>query len=302
MKLDTFCQLIVLFFLFSVVGWIMEVTLKFIQFRRFINRGFLIGPYCPIYGCGVVLVTVLVGGFVGRNGTIGEIFLVGMVICGGIEYFSSWYMEKMFHARWWDYSQKPMNLSGRIWIGNLLLFGLACVIIVKWVDPLFFAWIENWSRGLLRGFAVGVAVIMISDFTASHIFMNLVKKEIDSQTGDNTEAITTQIHELLKDKQLLIRRIHQAYPNMQARPHHLVERYRKAKAEFKEARHNAAVVLKEAAKKKRASIKLDEELELRLREAASRQREAARKLRDIQRRLSVRKKDILSDLYDNSDN
>ena len=56
------CQLIVLYFVFSVLGWMMEVTLKYIQYHRFINRGFLIGPYCPIYGSGVVLVTVLVGG------------------------------------------------------------------------------------------------------------------------------------------------------------------------------------------------------------------------------------------------
>lgn len=60
------CQLIVLYFVFSVLGWMMEVTLKYIQYHRFINRGFLIGPYCPIYGSGVVLVTVLVGGLVGR--------------------------------------------------------------------------------------------------------------------------------------------------------------------------------------------------------------------------------------------
>ena len=59
------CQLIILYFVFSCLGWMMEVTLKYIQYHRFINRGFLIGPYCPIYGCGVVLVTVLVGGFIG---------------------------------------------------------------------------------------------------------------------------------------------------------------------------------------------------------------------------------------------
>ena len=120
------CQLIVLFFVFSVLGWMMEVTLKYIQYHRFINRGFLIGPYCPIYGSGVVLVTVLVGGLIGiRGGTPGEIFLAGFFICGGLEYFISWYMEKAFHARWWDYSRKPMNLNGRVWIGNLMLFGLA---------------------------------------------------------------------------------------------------------------------------------------------------------------------------------
>lgn len=125
------CILVITFFVFSVLGWLMEVMLKYIQFHRFINRGFLIGPYCPIYGCGVVVISVVVGGIFGKHGTYGDIFLAGVVICGALEYFVSWYMEKAFHARWWDYSGKPMNLNGRIWIGNLVLFGLASVIIVK---------------------------------------------------------------------------------------------------------------------------------------------------------------------------
>lgn len=100
------CQLIILFFIFSVVGWMIEVTLKYIQYHRFINRGFMIGPYCPIYGSGVVAITVCVGGLVGVTGSVGDTFLAGFVICGALEYFTSWYMEKLFHARWWDYSKK----------------------------------------------------------------------------------------------------------------------------------------------------------------------------------------------------
>lgn len=73
--LDTVCTLILMFFVFSCAGWIMEVVLKYFEFHRFINRGFLIGPYCPIYGFGVVAVTVVVGGMVGRHGTLGEVFL-----------------------------------------------------------------------------------------------------------------------------------------------------------------------------------------------------------------------------------
>lgn len=63
---QTIAELIVLFFCYSVAGWCMEVILKYIQFHRFINRGFLIGPYCPIYGSGAVVVTVLVGGLIGN--------------------------------------------------------------------------------------------------------------------------------------------------------------------------------------------------------------------------------------------
>ena len=181
------CQLIVLYFVFSVLGWMMEVTLKYIQYHRFINRGFLIGPYCPIYGSGVVLVTVLVGGLVGiRGGTPGEIFLAGFFICGGLEYFISWYMEKAFHARWWDYSQKPMNLNGRVWIGNLMLFGLASVVIVVWIDPVYFRLIEKLPLFWLHFAAIAIVTLLVSDCVVSHVMMDIVRREIDAQEGDST--------------------------------------------------------------------------------------------------------------------
>ena len=94
---QTIAELIVLFFCYSVAGWCMEVILKYIQFHRFINRGFLIGPYCPIYGSGAVVVTVLVGGLIGNASYI-VTFLASFVLCGVLEYFVSWYMEKMFHG------------------------------------------------------------------------------------------------------------------------------------------------------------------------------------------------------------
>ena len=142
------CQLIILFFIFSIVGWMIEVTLKYFQYHRFINRGFMIGPYCPIYGSGVVAITVCVGGLVGLDGSIGDTFLAGFFICGALEYFTSWYMEKLFHARWWDYSRKPMNLNGRVWIGNLILFGIASVAVVRIIDPVYFRLIEKTALRL----------------------------------------------------------------------------------------------------------------------------------------------------------
>ena len=78
---QTIAELIVLFFCYSVAGWCMEVILKYIQFHRFINRGFLIGPYCPIYGSGAVVVTVLVGGLIGNASYI-VTFLASFVLCG----------------------------------------------------------------------------------------------------------------------------------------------------------------------------------------------------------------------------
>lgn len=242
--MQLFYQFILLIFIFSVIGWLIEVILKFIQYHRFINRGFMIGPYCPIYGFGVAGVTILVGGFIGRHGTIPETFLAGFVICGFLEYMTSYYMEKMFHARWWDYSNKPMNLHGRIWIGNLILFGIASVLIVRWIAPHYFRFINQFNPKLLAIFAWIILVIMATDFTISHILMNSVKKEIDSSQGDNTELISREIHAILRNRNVLIRRIHEAYPDFRVIPDRFRQKYIAAKHEFLSARKEYKALLK----------------------------------------------------------
>lgn len=241
--MQLFYEFVIMLFIFSILGWIMEVTLKFIQYHRFINRGFLIGPYCPIYGFGVVGVTILVGGLIGRAGTYPETFMAGFIICGFLEYMTSFYMEKMFHARWWDYSNKPMNLHGRIWIGNLILFGIASVIIVKFIDPYYFNYIETVNPFAVSIIAWMIIILMVGDYILSHILMNIVKKEIDNSTGDNTEEISRQIHELLRNRSALQRRILQAYPDFRVLPHNFVEKYKQAKKDYQKARKEFISVL-----------------------------------------------------------
>lgn len=253
-----FNKLVILFFIFSVLGWMMEVTLKYIQLHRFINRGFLIGPYCPIYGGGVVAVTVLVGGLIGYKGTLIETFFAGFVICGALEYFTSWYMEKLFHARWWDYSQKPMNLYGRIWIGNLILFGIASVIIVKGIAPAYFNWIDKANPHIVSILALIIIVVILTDAIVSHFLLNIVKTEIDNTQGDDTEEISKDIHALLSNRSLLIRRIHEAYPNLEARPTRLTRRLKQAKKEL-------AMIKKELKQKRSELLSLADQQELKKR-------------------------------------
>ena len=281
---------ILVFFLFSVAGWVMEVTLKFIQYHRFINRGFLIGPYCPIYGWGAVTVTVLVGGVLAREGTYGETFLAGTVICGALEYFTSWYMEKVFHARWWDYSQKPMNLHGRIWIGNLLLFGGASVVIVKLIVPLLLYWFHTWPPLLVKILGQNVVVIMLTDYVVSHFLMNVVKKQIDSQEGDSTEEIARQVRALLKNRGLLVRRIQSAYPNAQPRSKRLVAQWKEAKKNFKsaeqelkQARKNAALEAKE--KLQSLELRSGQSWKKRAEEAEASRKAARQRLRLTEKKL-----------------
>lgn len=261
--MQLFYEFVIMAFIFSILGWLMEVTLKYIQYHRFIDRGFLIGPYCPIYGFGVVAVTILVGGLIGWKGTILETFMAGFVICGFLEYMTSFYMEKMFHARWWDYSTKPMNLNGRIWIGNLILFGIASVVIVRFIAPHYFEFIDKIDPSILTILAWTILVVMSADYVLSHVLMNIVKKEIDNTSGDNTEEISLRMHELLKNRSLLQRRIYQAYPDFKAIPQDLKERYNQAKKEYKKARKEFKAVLAQ-----RFNANFDKDLFLKARENA----------------------------------
>ena len=265
------------------------MTLKYIQFRRFINRGFLIGPYCPIYGWGAVTVTLLVGGLIARKGTVWETFLAGMVLCGALEYFTSWYMEKRFHARWWDYSQKPMNLHGRIWIGNLLLFGAACVIIVQVIDPALFGWMKEWDPLVLRIAALTVAAVMLGDYTAAHFLMGMVRRSIDDQPGDNTEEITKQVRVLLRDHTLFIRRLQQAYPDLRAYPQRLTRQLQETRRAYKQAAKQVKQTLRQAAKARKKGLEVG--LEARLEQAMAIKKEARAKLKEIQQRLTIHREE-----------
>ena len=99
-----------LFLTYAFLGWCMEVTCKLIQFKRFINRGFLVGPYCPIYGWGALAITLLLQRY---TNDIIVLFVMAVIVCSFIEYFTSYFMEKKYHARWWDSWFPQTRLRGQ---------------------------------------------------------------------------------------------------------------------------------------------------------------------------------------------
>ena len=228
-------ELIILFFLYSVAGWCMEVVLKYRQFHRFINRGFLIGPYCPIYGSGAVVITVVIGGLVGTDAGYIETFLVSFAACGALEYFVSWYMEKLFHARWWDYTGKPLNIHGRIWIGNLILFGLGGIVIVKWTDPFLFRLFRRMPAAAVYTSAVLVAALMVADYVLSYRLFHQVKEEIDGVDADNSEEVSLKVRALLRSKSGLLRRIGDSYPNLKVSPEVVLANLKKRQEKLRQA-------------------------------------------------------------------
>lgn len=132
------------FVLYSVLGYIYETTFCTIVERKWQNRGFLFGPLCPIYGVGAVLASgVFDCPLLFSSGySWWQVFLICVIGSALLEYVTSWVLEKLFHAYWWDYSNLPLNLHGRISLFTSLGFGVAGLLVVYILDPVF-SWLVN---------------------------------------------------------------------------------------------------------------------------------------------------------------
>ena len=237
--MEYFIDLILLFFVFAFIGWCIEIILKYFQFGRFINRGFLMGPWLPIYGSGAVLITVCVTGVSGLESGIGITFVISFIVCGLIEYLTSYFMEKRFHARWWDYSNKPMNLQGRIWIGNLVLFGIGGIFIIHIADPVLYRVFDNTGLLIKEIIAAVLTVVFISDYTISHFVLKLVKAGVETSEADNTEEISREVKLLLSNRSVFYRRFADAYPEVIYKTEKIAARMEEIRNEIEQMRSEA---------------------------------------------------------------
>lgn len=215
-----------LFFFCSVLGWLMEVTCKLIQFHRFINRGFLIGPYCPIYGFGAVFVTLLLSDFSAHPAAV---FCLSLVICGTLEYLTSYFMEKLFHARWWDYSQKRFNLNGRVCADTLIPFGVLGLALVYLIKPVVFEWISPLPYSTLQTLCLCIAGLMATDACVSATVLGKIRKQVSLSEKDDTEAITKAIRAALAENSALVRRVLHAFPYAKLYNHRVIEKAKAAR-------------------------------------------------------------------------
>ena len=139
----TFYQICWYFLIYSFLGWVVEVIYHAVTRGKVINRGFLNGPVCPIYGFGVLSVFALINLLKNLGLPMNSfwIFVFGCALATLIELFGGWLLDKFFHARWWDYSDRPMNLNGYICVQFSILWGIAILIVVK----IFQGFIEKQS-------------------------------------------------------------------------------------------------------------------------------------------------------------
>ena len=212
-----------LFFTCAFLGWVMEVVCKLVQLRRFINRGFLIGPYCPIYGFGAVLITALLSRSADSPAAV---FALAMLVSAALEYMTSYAMEKLFHARWWDYSQKPFNLNGRVCLGTLVPFGLMGLTMVYLVRPFFFRLYDSLPGQVRTGLCALLCLLLLADTVISTTVLGHIRRTANLTGGDDTESITRLVHERLAEQSALVRRTLRAFPYAQLYSSGLLARMR----------------------------------------------------------------------------
>lgn len=211
MNIYIISEYIIIFMFYSFLGWLMEVILGLINNKKFINRGFLIGPYCPIYGYGLLSIVFLLKNYT-DNALV--LFILSMVICLVLEYLTSYFMELIFKARWWDYSDKKFNINGRVCLEYAIFFGLGGSLIMYVVHPFILGVVNSFSNNILLIIGIILFLIYLID---NIISFNTVLKinGIDfMEHFDNTEEITKKVKEHLMKHSKLTKRLVNAFPNL----------------------------------------------------------------------------------------
>lgn len=199
-----------LFMTYSFIGWIIEIIDRFKVNKKIVNRGFLIGPYIPIYGsCAIVMVLLLHSV---KSPTI--LFLSCILIASIGEYLTSYIMEKVFHARWWDYSDYKFNLNGRICLINCLGFGVLGFILIKYLNNFLYNIYSNFSITTINILFYTLIIIFIIDLIVSfNVIFKIKNMSLKFVNPDNTNEITKKVRELIKNN-WLVKRLFMAFPNV----------------------------------------------------------------------------------------
>lgn len=200
-----------IFIIYSFIGWIFEIIVALVSHRKFSNRGFLIGPICPIYGVGAVLISLLLGNV--ENAV--AIFCVSMVGAVALEYFTSWLMETLFHARWWDYRDMPFNLNGRICLHTGLAFGVLGVLVVRVTNPLLLEIFNSVNQNVLIAlFAITLGLLLIDIFISFWMIINF-RVTVGTVERDATDEISARVRQIMMEKGRASRRLVKAFPNLE---------------------------------------------------------------------------------------
>ena len=211
-------EIFLYFIIASFLGYVAEVIKCSINYKKLVNRGFLFGPICPIYGVGFVLITWLLTKY--QNDLL-ALFLLGALITSAVEYYTSYILEVIFHNRWWDYSYRKDNINGRICLKNSILFGIGTCVIIKIINPFIFSFHDLVSDKFIIILETIFLFIFIVDMIFSCIIAYNLRHRIiiaEELKSEKWRMIPTLVEKKYKEEishlKFVKNRLFNAFPNI----------------------------------------------------------------------------------------
>ncbi len=190
MKIKLF-EILVYFIVYSFLGWAMESIVRSISEKKIINTGFLKGPVCPIYGIGAIIMLLFLERFQDRPILL---FFIAITLLTIWEYLVGVMLEKMFHTKYWDYSDQKFNFQGRVCLVNSICWGILGVLFVKYIHPFINGIIYKLDVKLLYYIVSIVTIVLLVDFITTIIRVKNIKV-----TLEKVEELNKEIKEKLKE-------------------------------------------------------------------------------------------------------
>ncbi len=213
----TFLDYFLLFISYSFFGWLIEtVCCSVSQKKLVLNRGFYLGPYCPIYGYAAIGMVLFLKKYL--NDPI-VLFVMSAVGASTLEYLTSYVMEKLFKARWWDYYDKSFNINGRICLQNSILFGLLGVFLLCVFNPFYTTFLFR-NPPIVRYIIASILLfIFMIDNVISFITMFQIRANAVLLLQDSTALISKQVKDMLSKNRMLKKRLLEAFPRAKVLNH-----------------------------------------------------------------------------------
>lgn len=208
------------FFLYGFLGWVSEVVYAAIRTKAFVNRGFLSGPICPLYGTGALLVMLVCDSF---TNNLFLVFLISTVLTSTVEFLTGLALEKHYHRKWWDYSKRRFNIKGYICLEFSIVWGLLCTFVVGLLNKPFFFLFDKMN------YVVGIILII---FLLAVFIVDIVLAVIAATKFKHRFEILSQLQEQIKKSSDYIGKgIFNSYEQINdkyeefAEKHNLIEKY-----------------------------------------------------------------------------
>lgn len=202
---------ILYFFIYSFLGWICESIYCSCLQKKLVNRGFLNGPICPVYGVGALIV---ITGLWSYRDNIVAVFVLGFILTSVLEYITATVLEKLFHAKWWDYSNYKFNIHGKVCLLNSTMFGFLSLFVIEVLHPTVIDVLSRINSTVLYVFLVLAVTITAADLITTVKALNTLTVKVDALA--NIIEDMKKIHAKLKlyEEEEFIRRLKQGPDEM----------------------------------------------------------------------------------------